>query len=364
MPLLLQPARARARQQRARHRDLAARVQRGGGARRAAGAFLRRRADGAPRPRRARRATPRGGLYTNLITSGVLLDRAATRRAGRGRARPCAAQLPGCRAGKATASPAMPARTGKKRAVRRAGARRPACRSPSTRSCTARTSQQLAAMIDARRRARRRAARSRACAVLWLGARQPRRAAADRASSSTRRPRWSRRRATRLKGVLVIDYVVPDYYARCPKACMGGWGRRFLNVSPAGKVLPCHAAESLPGFDFPIGARPFSLADIWHESEAFKRFRGTDWMPRALPLLRAARDRLGRLPLPGLRADRRRRQRRSRLRAVARSPHARRRAAPGASAADPALVYRRIGGLPTPGMTATATAGDAKEDLA
>src|SRR5262249_60929065 len=29
----------------------------------------------------------------------------------------------------------------------------------------------------------------------------------------------------RLRGVLVIDFVVPDYYARRPKPCMGGWGR-------------------------------------------------------------------------------------------------------------------------------------------
>ena len=82
----------------------------------------------------------------------------------------------------------------------------------------------------------------------------------------------------RLKGVLTIDYVVPDYYARRPKACMGGWGRQFLNVSPAGKVLPCHAAESLTGFHFPT-VMEASLADIWYRSEAFNRFRGTDWMP-------------------------------------------------------------------------------------
>ncbi len=82
----------------------------------------------------------------------------------------------------------------------------------------------------------------------------------------------------RLKGVLAIDYVVPDYYARRPKACMGGWGRRFLNVSPSGKVLPCHAAESLPGFDFP-SVREASLAAIWYGSNAFNRFRGTNWMP-------------------------------------------------------------------------------------
>jgi pyrroloquinoline quinone biosynthesis protein E len=83
---------------------------------------------------------------------------------------------------------------------------------------------------------------------------------------------------SRLKGVLTIDYVVPDYYARRPKACMGGWGRQFLNISPAGKVLPCHAAESIVGLTFErVGDRP--LAEIWAESDAFRRFRGTDWMP-------------------------------------------------------------------------------------
>jgi len=82
----------------------------------------------------------------------------------------------------------------------------------------------------------------------------------------------------RLAGAVVIDYVVPDYYARLPKSCMGGWGRRFLTVTPAGHVLPCHAAESLPGFDFP-SVRTQSLADIWSSSDAFNRFRGTGWMP-------------------------------------------------------------------------------------
>ncbi|HEY7609820.1 MAG TPA: pyrroloquinoline quinone biosynthesis protein PqqE [Alphaproteobacteria bacterium] len=81
----------------------------------------------------------------------------------------------------------------------------------------------------------------------------------------------------RLKGVLTIDYVVPDYYARRPKACMGGWGRRFVNISPAGRVLPCHAAETIPGMEFEsVAARP--LAEIWRDSPAFRRFRGTEWM--------------------------------------------------------------------------------------
>lgn len=82
----------------------------------------------------------------------------------------------------------------------------------------------------------------------------------------------------RLKGVLAIDFVAPDYYAKRPKACMGGWGRRFLNVSPSGKVLPCHAAESITTLAFD-SVRDRPLADIWLHSAAFKAFRGTDWMP-------------------------------------------------------------------------------------
>lgn len=84
----------------------------------------------------------------------------------------------------------------------------------------------------------------------------------------------------RLQGRIVIDYVVPDYHAARPKACMGGWGNRFINISPSGKALPCHAAETLPGFEFP-SVRDLGLAAIWTGSDAFARFRGTDWMPMA-----------------------------------------------------------------------------------
>jgi pyrroloquinoline quinone biosynthesis protein E len=80
------------------------------------------------------------------------------------------------------------------------------------------------------------------------------------------------------KGRLVIDYVVPDYYAARPKPCMGGWGNRFLAISPAGNVLPCHAAESITGMVFP-NIRSTSLRAAWEDSDAFNRFRGTAWMP-------------------------------------------------------------------------------------
>jgi PqqA peptide cyclase len=82
----------------------------------------------------------------------------------------------------------------------------------------------------------------------------------------------------RLAGRIRIDSVVPDYYARYPKACMGGWGRRLMLINPAGKVLPCHAAEVIPGLAFE-NVREKSLEFIWRESSSFQRFRGEEWMP-------------------------------------------------------------------------------------
>jgi len=81
-----------------------------------------------------------------------------------------------------------------------------------------------------------------------------------------------------LRGRITIDYVVPDYYAARPKACMGGWARRIINITPAGLALPCHAAETLPGFQFP-SVRTTSLGAIWRDDPGFARFRGTTWMP-------------------------------------------------------------------------------------
>jgi PqqA peptide cyclase len=81
----------------------------------------------------------------------------------------------------------------------------------------------------------------------------------------------------RLKGVLAFDYVIPDYYARFPKPCMGGWAKQNLNVTPSGKVLPCHAAETITTLEFD-NVRDRPLAEIWYEGAAFNAFRGTDWM--------------------------------------------------------------------------------------
>ena len=82
----------------------------------------------------------------------------------------------------------------------------------------------------------------------------------------------------RLKGTLVIDYVIPDYYAKRPKVCMGGWARRFMNINPVGLALPCHAAEVIPDLEFD-SVKDHNLAWIWENSKSFNEFRGTAWMP-------------------------------------------------------------------------------------
>ncbi|MBV8051440.1 MAG: pyrroloquinoline quinone biosynthesis protein PqqE [Acidobacteriaceae bacterium] len=79
-------------------------------------------------------------------------------------------------------------------------------------------------------------------------------------------------------GRMRIDYVAPDYYARFPKACMGGWGRRLMLIDPTGQALPCHAAAVIPGLNFD-DVRDHPLKWIWNESAAFKKFRGEAWMP-------------------------------------------------------------------------------------
>ena len=81
----------------------------------------------------------------------------------------------------------------------------------------------------------------------------------------------------RLKGKLRIEYVVPDYYAKFPKPCMGGWGAKLMLITPNGSALPCHAAQIIPGLQFE-NVQERSLNDIWRNSRAFQEFRGEGWM--------------------------------------------------------------------------------------
>jgi pyrroloquinoline quinone biosynthesis protein E len=81
----------------------------------------------------------------------------------------------------------------------------------------------------------------------------------------------------RLKGSMRVDFVGPDYYARYPKACMGGWGRSVILIDPAGRALPCHAAGVIPDLRFD-NIQQRDLRWIWEQSDAFRKFRGEDWM--------------------------------------------------------------------------------------
>lgn len=81
----------------------------------------------------------------------------------------------------------------------------------------------------------------------------------------------------RLRGRIRVEYVVPDYYAKYPKPCMGGWGRKVMLIAPNGNALPCHAAGVIPGLRFE-NAKDKSLRDIWETSDAFQKFRGESWM--------------------------------------------------------------------------------------
>ena len=99
----------------------------------------------------------------------------------------------------------------------------------------------------------------------------PSRAQLERAEDTTRR--FRARVGERMK----IYFVVPDYYAVRPKACMNGWGSVFLCVTADGLALPCHEARMLPGLEFP-DVRSHDLAWIWRDSPAFNRYRGEHWM--------------------------------------------------------------------------------------
>lgn len=82
----------------------------------------------------------------------------------------------------------------------------------------------------------------------------------------------------RLRGKIQLESVVPDYFASFPKACVGGWGRQMMLVDPAGNALPCHAAAVISNLEFD-NVRTHELGWIWHNSNAFQRFRGDAWMP-------------------------------------------------------------------------------------
>src|SRR6266851_534258 len=104
----------------------------------------------------------------------------------------------------------------------------------------------------------------------------------------------------RLRGKIRVEYVVPDYYAKYPKPCMGGWGRKLMLITPTGEALPCHAAQVIPGLHF------------------------DNVKASSLQILRPPHPRLRRLPLPSPAPRRRPRRHRSSLLPLAEPPQSRR----------------------------------------
>ena len=71
-------------------------------------------------------------------------------------------------------------------------------------------------------------------------------------------------------------FVVPDYFADRPKACMNGLGTTFLTINPDGLALPCNTANNMP-IDWP-NVKNHTIKHIWYDSESFNHFRGDSWM--------------------------------------------------------------------------------------
>ena len=110
-------------------------------------------------------------------------------------------------------------------------------------------------------RARRPAAsRSRTCSST-AGRRQPRRADAHAGAGDARRRETV---AAARRGCAGARHRLRARRPsrRAPKPCMGGWGSTGLNVTPEGRVLPCHAAETIPGLGVRDGARAAARGDL------------------------------------------------------------------------------------------------------
>jgi pyrroloquinoline quinone biosynthesis protein E len=108
-------------------------------------------------------------------------------------------------------------------------------------------------------------------ALINRGSLLPTRDQLDRARAKAREAK------ARLSGRMELFCVLADYYSDVPKTCMDGWGRRYVVVTPDGLVLPCHAAHTLPDAK-PCRITDQPLSTIWDSSELFQRFRDESWM--------------------------------------------------------------------------------------
>src|SRR5258706_9959745 len=59
---------------------------------------------------------------------------------------------------------------------------------------------------------------------------------------------------------------------------MDGGAGRSIHMAPNGRVLPCHAKQSITNLSFE-NVRNAPLGPIWNDSPAMNAFRGDAWMP-------------------------------------------------------------------------------------
>ena len=210
------------------------------------------------------------GLYTNLITSGLGLSRAPRRGAAGRRPRSRADQHPGRRAG--------PVRPDRGHPVLRAQDRRPPGMVkelgwPLTLNVVLHR-QNIDRVADILGLAEELGAdRIELANTQYYGWALRNRDALLPSRAQLERGRGRGRAAReRLRGRMEIIYVLPDYYSRYPKPCMGGWGRRQLTVAPNGDVLPCPTAHDAAAASRQR-ARACPGLDLGASRRVFQRFR-------------------------------------------------------------------------------------------
>ena len=132
-------------------------------------------------------------------------------------------------------------------------------------------------MVELALVARREPRRDRACAVLRLGAEEPRRADADARAGRRRRCARSRSCARAITAASSSTrWCRTTTRAFRSPASAAGAAARSMSRRPA-RCCPATPPKSIPGLEF-WNVREHSLADIWRNSPAFNAFRGTAWM--------------------------------------------------------------------------------------
>ena len=181
----------------------------------------------------------------------------------------------------------------------------------------------IGAMVDLALSPRRDAHRDRACAVLRLGAEEPRRPDADARAGRARgeRSRGAARASTRARSSSTRS--CRTITRAFPKACMGGWGAPLAQHHAGRPRAAVPRRRDHSGARILECARAFARRHLAN-SPAFNAFRGTDWMQEPCRSCETARDGFRRLPLSGVAAHRRCARDRSGLPSLAAPRHARR----------------------------------------